>query len=451
MRRTLQDQLVLVPGGINHPHARELQKISERLEQTPEAVALVYADLVRGVKNPKVGRMGMTAEQVLRCVLAKQMNSWSYRELSFHLADSLSYRAFCRFGVADDVPKKSTLKRNLKRVRAETWEAINHLLLGQARAEALEKGRQVRTDCTVVETNIHAPTDSSLLWDSVRVLARLMKRAREQVEALFTDHRRRAKRRFIGIRTAGTNAKRLPLYIDLLKVARKSVQYARGVASQLDDYVGHSIMDGAAADGVAAEIRHYIKLADRVIDQTTRRVIHGEAVPASEKLVSIFEVHTDIIVKDRRETLYGHKIALTTGKSGLVLDVTIEDGNPSDSTLALNMVNRQAEIYGRAPRQVSFDGAFASIKNLKDIKAAGVKDVCFSKARFLEITEMVKSTWVYRKLRRFRAGIEAGVSFLKRCFGLDRCLWRGLASFRAYTWGSTVAHNLLVLARHALA
>jgi len=188
-----------------------------------------------------------------------------------------------------------------------------------------------------------------------------------------------------------------------------------------------------------------------VIDQTTRRVLQGESVPASEKIVSIFEKHTDIIVKARRETLYGHKIALTTGKSGLVLDMTIEDGNPADSTLALNMVNRQIDIFGRAPRQISFDGAFASIKNLEDIKAAGVQDVCFSKAKFFAVEQMVKSTWVYRKLRRFRAGIEAGVSFLKRCFGLDRCLWRGHASFKAYTWASVVAHNLLVLARHDIA
>lgn len=451
MRKILLDQLTLVAAAIDHPHAHELQAISERLEQVPETLALIHADLVRGVAYPQVGRAGMTAEQVLRCVLAKQMNSWSYRELAFHLADSLSYRRFCRFGVADAIPKKATLRRNIKRLRAETWEAINRSLLELARADGIENGRQVRTDCTVVETNIHEPTDSSLLWDCVRVLARLMKRSSERVEVLFTNHSRRAKRRFIGIRNAGTKAKRLPLYRDLLKVTVKTVQYAEHVAGALDNYVGHTILDSVAAGALATELRHYITLASQVIDQTTRRVIHGESVPASEKIVSIFEEHTDIIVKDRRETLYGHKIALTTGKSGLVLDMTIEDGNPADSTLALKMVDRQVEIYGRAPRQISFDGAFASIKNLKDIKAAGVKDVCFSKARFLDIEEMVKSTWVYRKLRRFRAGIEAGVSFLKRCFGLDRCHWRGHASFKAYTWASVVAHNLLVLARHDLA
>ena len=114
------------------------------------------------------------------------------------------------------------------------------------------------------------------------------------------------------------------------------------------------------------------------------------------------------------------------------------------------MVQRQKDIYGRVPRQIGFDGGFASKENLTDIKAQGVKDVSFSKARFLEVKDMVKSTWVYRKLRRFRAGIEAGISFLKRCFGLDRCTWKGLRSFKAYTYAAIVAHNLLILARHDL-
>lgn len=425
--------------------------MGERLDHSPQSLALVHADLIRGGINAEVGRRGMTAEQVLRCAIAKQMNSWSYDELAFHLADSFSYRAFCRFGLGDAAPKKSTLKRNIKRVRADTWEAINRLLLEQARDEGIERGRKVRTDCTVVETNIHTPTDSSLLWDCVRVLARLMTAAREVVEITFTDHRRRAKRRAIGIQHAPTNAKRLPLYRDLLKVTDKTVQCADHVVGCLDDYVGVSIMDATMVGALATEIRHYMALAMRVMDQTRRRVIAGESVPAGDKLVSIFETHTDIIVKARRETLYGHKIALTTGTSSLVLDVTIERGNPADSTLALELMKRQVDIYGQAPRQASFDGAFASIQNLDDIKALGVQDVCFTKASFLAVTDMVKSTWVYRKLRRFRAGIEAGVSFLKRCFGLTRCLWRGFDSFKTYTWASVVSHNLLVLARHALA
>jgi IS5 family transposase len=176
MRKTVAEQMPLVPAQIDHGHARELAAISERLDGTPQVLRLVQRDLTRGV-SAKTGREGMTAEAVLRCALAKQMNTWSYEELTFHLADSLLYRWFCRMGIADAPPKKSTLKRNIKRVRAETWEKINQLLLQQAEQEQTENGRMVRTDCTVVEANIHAPSDSSLLWDCVRVLARLTVRA----------------------------------------------------------------------------------------------------------------------------------------------------------------------------------------------------------------------------------------------------------------------------------
>jgi len=167
--------------------------------------------------------------------------------------------------------------------------------------------------------------------------------------------------------------------------------------------------------------------------------------------VSIFEPHTDIIIKDRRDTFYGHKICLTTGASGLVLDVMVEEGNPSDSTLACRTVARATSVLGRTPKQVSFDGGFSSKANVAEIKAMGVTDVAFSKHVGLEVTEMAKSAWVFRKLQNFRAGIEAGISFLKRTFRLDRCNWSGVESFGAYVWGSVLSCNVLVVARHLLA
>jgi transposase, IS5 family len=143
-------------------------------------------------------------------------------------------------------------------------------------------------------------------------------------------------------------------------------------------------------------------------------------------------------------------MCLTAGASGMVTDVVIENGNPADSTLAVKMVQRQRDLYGKAPRQVSFDGGFTSRSNLATLKELGVEDVAFAKRGGLPIAEMVKSTWVYRCLRNFRAGIEGTISFLKRAFGLDRCTWSGFGSFKAYVCGSVLACNLLVLARHLL-
>ena len=174
-------------------------------------------------------------------------------------------------------------------------------------------------------------------------------------------------------------------------------------------------------------------------------------VPSREKVVSIFESHTDIIVKSRREVEYGHKVCLTTGKSSMILDCMILEGNPADSTLATEMIRRHREIFDVVPLAVAFDGGFASKDNLVEAKAMGVGAVAFSKRRGIEIREMVPESWVYKRLRDFRAGIEGCISYLKRCFGWTRSSWEGFASFKSYVWGSILSANLLILARHRMA
>jgi len=450
MREIVASQAPLVVPPFDHQVAHELKRIDEILTAMPEAFEWVYSDLIRGVKNPKAGRSGMRAEQVLRMLLVKQMNEYSYDELVFHLGDSTLLRSFCKLGIADPPPPESTLKRNLKRVRAETLEKVHWVVLGVARDAGVEKGRKVRVDCTVTETNIHEPSDSSLLWDSVRVLTRLMTNAKEWVSVPFRDSRLRAKRRSVAVEYAKKTKTRNEAYKDLLKVTHATVDSAERVAAALATCAVASPMAYAVVQGLSTDLRHYAELARQVIVQTERRVLHGEKVPAQDKIVSIFEPHSDIIVKDRRATLYGHKLCLATGASGLVLDCRIEDGNPADSTLAVEMVERQADIFERVPRQVAFDGGFASKANLKAIKDLGVSDVMFNKKRGLKVEDMAKSERVYKKLRNFRAGVEAGISYLKRCFGLDRCTWRSLESFKSYTWASVLAANLRTLARHTL-
>ena len=184
-----------------------------------------------------------------------------------------------------------------------------------------------------------------------------------------------------------------------------------------------------------------------MIDQTDRRVFKGEKVPASEKIVSFFEDHTDIIVKGRRDTEYGHKVFLSGGASTMILGCLIVRGNPADSDQYQPLLEQHKAWYGRMPRQVTADGGFASKENLAFAKEHGVKDAVFAKKRGLSILDMAKSAWVYKKLRNFRAGIEAGISTLKRAFGLDRCTWSGWEGFKRYVWSSIVSYNLLVLAR----
>lgn len=450
MRRKVAEQQGLVITTPDHVRARELAMMSRVLDVLPKALELVYDDLLDSNGEPDTGREAMTAEQVLRAMVIKQRFALSYEGLSFELADSNSVRAFCRVPMSMSPPAKSTLQRNIKRVKASTWEQVNRLVIGYAQERKIESGHSTRSDCTVVESNIHEPFDSSLLWDCVRVLVRLMTKARDEFGARFQSRRRRAKRRAVGILNAKSKEQRKALYRDLLKVTNETMTQASDVVIQLAITPTADTKGAVARFMIEQEIKTVLELAKRVVDQTERRVLRGESVPANEKIVSIFEPHTDIIVKDRRDTFYGHKICLTTGASGLVLDLVIEKGNPSDTTLAQKMVERVGSVLGKLPQQVSFDGGFSSRANVAEIKKLGVTDVVFSKHVGLSVADMAKSSWVFRKLRNFRAGIEAGISFLKRTFGLRRCNWSGFDSFGAYVWGSVLSCNLLVVARHLL-
>ena len=374
--------------------------------------------------------------------------------MAFHLADSRTYRTFCRLGIAETTPSKSTLAANIKALRAETLEQVHRLILSLAEASGVEKGRKVRVDCTVVESSIHAPTDSWLLWDCVRTLTRLMVKARKLLEEdaiVFHDRTRRAKRRYREIGQARRKRRRVRAYRDLIRVTEQVSGWAQQSVAVLEEAGTGDAPQASVAQALGTQLTHFLELTERVLDQTRRRVLLGESVPATEKQVSIFEDHTDIVVKRSYETLYGHKICLTGGRSSMILDCVVLEGNPADSTLAQQMIDRQGEIYERPPRQAVFDGAFASRNNLSAIKSKGVQDVAFAKRAQLAISDMVGSTWVYKRLRNFRAGIEGNISFLKRIFGLDRCTWRSFPSFRSYVWGSILSFNLLILARHLLA
>lgn len=449
MRKKNQKQMPLTPCNIEHPRARELDRINQILDSIPTITDMVLQDLTHGVKNRNCGAEGMSAEQVLRAAIIKQTEGFSYEELAFHLIDSSTYRNFCRIGITHKGFKKSALCKNIKAISPETWEKINKLLAAYGEDRQIEKGKEARIDCTVVCSNIHDPSDSSLLWDSVRVLTRILKKMKEGlgINILFTDHSKRAKRRALEILNAKNKKARIKPYKDLLKVTEKTVNYSKSAASMLDSYVFHDAANMALAMAMSKDLEELIPLAERVIDQTTRRVIHNEEVPATEKIVSIFEPHTDIIVKDRRDTYYGHKVCLTGGASNFISDCLIVEGNPADSTLTCEMLDRHEQIYGRYPLNAPLDGGFASKTNLEAAKSRHIKNVCFAKKRGLKEEDMCQSSWVYKRLRRFRAGIESGISWLKRSFGFSRCTWKSFESFKSYAWSCIVAANLFTLAR----
>ena len=377
------------------------------------------------------------------CALLKQDRQLSYEELAFHLEDSASFRAFARLPLAWS-PKKSVLHKTISAIRPDTWEAVNRALLISAKQAKLESGATLRIDSTVSAALMHEPSDSALLWDAVRVMTRLLRQAGELPGGpaiRWRDRRRMAKKRARAIDYSRGKDNKRQLYRELIAAAQATRAELQAAAP------GLAAITGTAAERWRAAVDHYLPLIARIIAQSERRVLSGEAVPVSEKLVSLFEPHADIIVKGGRDVQYGHKLNLVTGKSGLILDVVVEAGNPADAERFLPMLERQITRCGVPPRQVAADGGYASQDNLTTAKAHGVSDVAFHKKRGLAVEDMVKSGWVYRKLRNFRAGIEAGISCLKRAYGLARCTWRGLDHFKTYIWSAVVAHNLVLFAR----
>jgi IS5 family transposase len=447
--RHASPQLPLTAPWIAHAHATELAAMSALLDEQPALSAGVQQDLEAGcARNARTGRPGLSGEQTLRLLIVRQLTGWTYAELAFHLADSMTYRAFCRVSALTATPSRSALAATLRRVAPGTLASLNDQLVTSAAARTLEPARTVRMDATVVPVAIHPPTDSRLLLDAVRVLDRLLRHV--EANAGFTAyhrHLKRAKRRAMEIPHLAPQAtrRRRACYRELVHLTEATASYATCALAHLE-----CLPVTATRDRLRSHLTTLLPRVAQVIDQTTRRVVDGKAVPAEEKLVSLFEAHADVLVKDRRDTYYGHKIFLTTGRSGLILDCAIPQGNPGDVTWTVPLVHRHERLFGRAPRQVSCDGAFASRDNLAALKARGVADVCFAKKRGLAVLDMVRSQWVYDKLRRFRAGIESGISLLKRVFGLARCVWKGARGFHAYVRTAILAANLLLLARARL-
>ena len=330
---------------------------------------------------------------------------------------------------------------------------LNNCLKTLAQDHGIEDGKKIRTDTTCSETNIHYPTDGTLLNDSVRVLTRVMTYAQELGGAPidFMNHYRATKKKVYKLNNTSKRDKRHQLYLELIRLTRNTLRYAEQTLEILHNYDGAGDFQmQLVLQRSEVELNQYIPLVKQVIDQAYRRLVLGEALTADEKIVSLFESHTDILVKGLRDVAFGHKICITEGASSLILDVKVLDGNPADSELVPGVIDRHMRFYNAAPNEAVFDGCFASAANRNYAKENGIEELTFSKNRCLDISSLVSSPRVHRKLRNFRAGIEACISYMKRVFGWSRVLDKGAQSFSATIQVAAVAYNLTVLARYRL-
>ncbi len=442
----LQSQVALDPT---------LEAISELLDQHRELVESVHRDLMRGLKRSRTGRRGMTAEQVLRAFVLKSIKDWDLRELRERTADGYSLRLFTRF-FCQPVPRHDAFNRAFHRLRPETLHAVNAALVRAAVELGLEDGKQLRVDTSVVETDIHWPTDSTLLWDAVRVITRLVRRFLEDLPAgspdiRFSNRTRSARRRMQEIQrmpTAERRSRLVPKYRELLRITEQVVGQARSVLSMAPAIPVVDVVRAVVRDALAQEIEHYCGLAERVIAQTRRRVLEGEQVPASDKIYSIFETHTDLIKrgKAQRPVEFGRKVFLAESRIGLITQYRVIQGNPNDDGHVPPSLDEHERLFGEAPVLYAGDRGFYSPANLEACRQAGVRVECLPQRGGRKTAERAayEKSAAFRKGQRFRAGIEGRISVLFRGRGMKRCLVAGPVRFEVGL--AVLANNLLVLA-----
>jgi len=434
----------------------ELVKIDSYLEDE-KLYRLIKKDLSkRWPKTKETGRNSTPVEVVLRMLVVKRLYGYSYEETERNVSDSLNLRRFCRVYL-NAVPDDTTLIRWANLIQPKTLEKFNQRIMQLAVERKVTSGRKLRTDGTVVESNIRPASDNRLLADSVRVLARslgrgcnLLKTTGQKAQAQFEDFTQAAKQisRQIGetlrtkteaARTAGRQQ-----YQKLLEMTQATVAWARQTQKQLQN------RSEQHAQRLAQTLATFIPRAEQVIDQTIRRILHGEQVPAQEKIVSLFEAHTDIICrgKDSHPVEYGHKLWLNEVEGGLVSHYRILHGNPSDELQWKPSLKAHQAMFKHPPQQASGDRGLYSEPNEQFAQDFGVQRVILPKPGYRsKPREKLEHRAWFVKGRHWHAGIEGRISVLKRAHDLDRCLAHGFSGFQGWVGWGVIAGNLAVLGR----
>lgn len=443
MRETRVAQASIFECYSEHEFGARLNTLSCILDKQTKVLPLVEKDLLDGSVK-QVGRNGLSVETIFRCLLLKQQLQISYEQFAFHLSDSLTYRTFTRLpdGIS---PSRSCLQSTIRSIKPETLSKVFDVLSIDGVENNIVNFDKLRIDSSVVASNIAPPSDSQLLCDGIRVLSRNLAKCHTftGIKRLrFVDQRKASKALAFKIFHA-KNAIKEVLYPDLLKITGIVM---RQVERALLLVKGSEVSSEKQQKWLQG-MEHYYSLMLKIIDQTERRVIKKEKVLSSEKIVSVFEPHTDIIVKGFRDIQYGHKINLSSEQNGFITHMSIEDGNPSDTDLFIPVLNAHQEKYGKLPNSVVADGGYASRTNVLTAREMGAKRVVFHKRVGISLQDMGVKTKTFKELRNFRAGVEGNISELKRTFGASKARWKGHDGFKAFVWASAISYNLMRMAR----
>ncbi len=418
------------------------------LLEDEELYQLIRNDFAKRYPQTEVtGRKSTPVEVLLRMLTVKRLYALSYEQTEYQVRDSLVLRQFCRV-YFEAVPDDTTLIRWANLIAAETLAAYNQRVTQLATELKVTRGRKLRTDGTVVETHIHAPSDSRLLADSVRVIGRTLQKAKQVLcgptdlgAQVFRNRTRSAQKTARQVQRLVTRQKEAgkQAYHKLVQITKQSVAQAKQVLEVLIE------QPDPQTQGFKDTLESFLPRAEQVIEQTIRRVFQDEKVPANEKIVSIFEPHTAIIRRGKagKPVEYGRKVWLDEVEGGIVSRWEVLEGNPSDTDQWVPSLDAHQQLFGKPPTQASADRGVFSADNEAEAKRRKIKRVVLPKPgqKSEQRRQREQQPW-FRKARRWHAGVEGRISVLKRCHQLDRCLNHGEAGFQRWVGWGVIAHNL---------
>jgi len=447
---TYQESLGYDPScsvQIVQDYVNKYKGIDTILQANPEILECVHGDFTRGLSRSQKGREGdYTTEQIFRSIVVMFIEPWSYRRTVVHIDTNVVLQRFVRLGMLPMMDFTFWNKAYCA-LSETTWEKINRALSRYAHEEEKIGGEKLRVDSTVYETNIHYPTDSSLLWDSYRTLARLLRRMREEMRAVGLEHRfhtRKVKKLAYYIsRNGGSKSKRTQqkvksMYRLLIERVRGIVRVAR---------TGVQRLSGRCLDEVA-ELEHYLPLGEKIIHQAEKRILEGVILPAEEKVYSVFEDHTELLKRGKagKEVEFGHKILIAQNGEKFITHYQALLKRKEDKELLKETLAAHKNWFGKAPSVLATDRGFYESRNqLKELERE-IRTVSMAKKGSRTPEEKAReSTEEFQEGQRFRAGSEGSISVLKRAYKLRKCLFKGFKNFAVSVGCAVFCHNLVLL------
>jgi IS5 family transposase len=412
----------------------------------------------RSPRSTRTGRTGMAPDRLLRCCVMKHLKGWSFRDLERELRSNLVYRRFTHFD-AETTPDFSVFSRSFALLSPAVTAEIHQRVLRLACEHGVAQGQKLRSDTTAVESNVHYPTDSSLLGDGIRVLSRSLQRIRHECQhgaLAVVDHGRAVKHRLLEIGRAAkclteANQERMQdSYQKLLGLTRGVVRQASEVVQRWTKGRLKVVGKVLRVETQIGQLRHFLPLVENVIRQTKERVVEGNS-QVEEKVLSLFEPHTEVIRKGKahKPNEFGRLVRIDEVENGIVSGYQVLTGNPADTKAWMPALQQHQAGFGRVPEMATADRGYFSAENEREAQALGVKKVALPARGRLSAkrAEQQKQRW-FRRALRWRAGCEATISTLKHPFSMARATYKGGPGFVRYVGWCVITKNLFSIARY---